>query len=748
MTKEQAEAIARDAASRLPGLRKAEALNYPDKTMLSIVGSGFEYTLHVRGTNVVRDEDTTTTHKGEVIATMTSTRDSKGWQFNNRLSGKYVRHWTRKTDTGTSTGTSTTPFTYSKGGRVPDKEQAGKPITISKKLGVAHFSAPTWKIVNFPATTTMTSTTATGTTTLTMKEEVCFDIRIPDQASTQTAFAAAVKDTESKGCDLNLPLGGNVGPATFEVPWNGKSASGTFVVPIETILTPRWINTNTREANQYLRRMSGKEVDDPLAAAYFKGTLRINWWIGARPPKSELLIEPDDEKLYNDWLPTPEDEQGVSFATHGFNTEPIDVIARIKPANDKEVQTRGRLDFYLIDVSKNQGRCCNFPRSFAADPDLRFAEKQSDPAIKIDPADPSHAYTEKTVEEASVTIEALDTGAYGRLEVRCHDLGLVGEYKTTGNQFLSLPRDDDENHVADEWEKRKVGGEAHPAEWDEDPQPAGQISDGDSIGLYNEYRGFCTLTEDGQRQFHRLNPKQKELFVIDKANLFDTSAWGVASGMLAYKVDDSLVRGGADRTSSRQVDYNAEDGSHVYAVRVESIPGMVDPEDGTIDSTAGYVKPCPCRQPRDAQYLYVFPARHRQFVKEGVKYLQRAVANPQGEEAKALHQQGIAPHLWQDALDRLDAATQEQLAKQMLRLTVIHEVGHACGLGGHVEEGSDDEGATGNQQCPMRYSDGGDDLRFMVLQAIFSPGATLQGTYSSFCKDDDFNCWSHLSLRD
>ena len=63
--------------------------------------------------------------------------------------------------------------------------------------------------------------------------------------------------------------------------------------------------------------------------------------------------------------------------------------------------------------------------------------------------------------------------------------------------------------------------------------------------------------------------------------------------------------------------HSAEDGSHVYAVRVESIPGMVDPEDGTIDSTAGYVKPCPCRQPRDAQYLYVFPARHRQFVKEG-----------------------------------------------------------------------------------------------------------------------------------
>jgi len=301
--------------------------------------------------------------------------------------------------------------------------------------------------------------------------------------------------------------------------------------------------------------------------------------------------------------------------------------------------------------------------------------------------------------------------------------------------------------VADEWEKRKLGGEARPAEWDEDAEPAGQRTSGDSISLYNEYRGFCTLTEDGQRQFRRLNPKQKELFVIDKANLLDTSAWGVATEMLAYRVDESLIHGGGDRTTSRQVDYNADDGGHVYAVRIESIPGMVDPEDGTIDSTAGYVRPWPINQPRDAEYCYIFPARHRQFVKDAVKYLQRAVANPQGPEGQALHAQGIPPHLWQDALDRMDAAMQETLAQQMLRLTVIHEVGHACGIGGHVEEGSDAEGSTGNQQCPMRYSDRGDDLRFIVLQAIFKPDATLQGTYSSFCKDDDFNCWGSLSLR-
>jgi hypothetical protein len=736
MTQEQAEAIAREAANRLPGMRKGDALDYPDKSEMSIVGSGFEYTLSVSGQHVIRDGERTTTHTAQIMARCTSTRDSKGWQFSDRITGKHVLRMVDEDETSTST----TPFTRSHSGSVPGKEEAGKPIYVSKKLGVAHFSAPTWKVVNFPTTITNVYTNNMGTFTDTMKQEACFDIRIPDQASTQTAFAAAVKDIESKGNDVGMPLAGNVGPATFEVPWNGKSASGTFVVKVETLVSPQWINTNTFEANKFMRRGG----EDTSAADTFPGTLTITWWIGARPPKAKLVLEPDEG--YADWIPTPKEEQGVSFATPGFNGEPLDVTARIKPATEKEVQPSGRLDFYLTEVSKNQGRCCNFPRSFAADADLRFAEKQSDPSIKVDPADPSHAYTEKNVEEATVTIEALDTGAHGRLEVRCDDLSLTGEYKPTGNQYLSLPRDDDENQVADAWEKRALGDEAQPAEWDEDPDPAGQATTGDSISLYNEYRGFCVLGENGQRQFMRMNPKRKELFVIDKGKLLDTGAWGVASGMLAYKVDDSLVHGGGDRIASRQVDYNSDGDGHVYAVRIESIPGMVDPEDGTVDTTAGYVKPWPVTQPREVTHCYIFPARHRQFVKDAVKYLQRAVADPQGDEGQALQAAGIPPHLWQDALDRLDAATQEQLVQQMLRLTTIHELGHACAIPGHVED-SGEEGSSGNQQCPMRYTNTGDDLRFMVLQTIFKPGAALQGTYSSFCKDDDFDCWSHLSLR-
>lgn len=729
------------ALPALPGLKKEMALDYPDKTQLSVTSSGFEYTLSISGKHVKRDGDRTVTNQARILAKSTSIRDSKGLQYTDRITGQLVSRCVDEDEVSVST----TPFTYQHSVNSPGKEEGSKPVTISKKLGVAHFSAPTWKVVNFPTTTNLVCKTQQGTFTDKLEQEACFDIRIPDLASTGTAFAAAAAEVERQGHDARLPLSGNVGPATFEVPWKGPSAHGTFTVKIEALVTPSWVNVNTPEANKYMQRMGGEEIENPLADNVFTGTLTITWWLGARPPKASLVLEPEDENAYGDWLPTPKAEGGVDFSTHGYDCEPLSVTARIEPASDKEAQPRGRLDFYLTDVSTNRGRCCNFPKSFAEDDDLRFAATQSDPDVQLDPANPRHAFTTKPVEQATVTIEALDTGAYGKLEVRCDDLSLVGEYKATGRQYLALPRDDDENDVADVWEKRVVGGEAHPADWDEDAEPAGQAGNGDSISLYREYRGFVVLTEDGQRQFTRLNPKRKNLFIIDAGGVLDLSAWGVCSGILAYKVDDSLVRSGGDAISSRIVDHTMSEGPNVYALRVETVNGFVDPAGEDTQGVGGYTAPWPISSPRDVERCVVFPDRHREFIKGAVAYLRRAVANPQGEEGQALQQAGMPPHLWQDALDRLDAATQEQLAQQCIRSTTIHEVGHACGIPGHLNADGE-EAPIGDNNCPMRYSDRGDDLRYMVLQTIFKPGAALQGTFCCFCKQGD-NCWSHLSLR-
>ena len=724
----------------IPGLKKAEALNYPDKSNLSFTSSGFEYTLRVKGRRVKRDGDRAITNSAELTASLTSVRDSKGLQRVDRLHGKFVSQLA----TENQATSATTKFSYDHTDNVPGKEEGSKPVNLSKRLGVANFAAPTWKIVNFPTTTTVVVKTEHDTETMTMDQDCCFDIRIPDLASTGTAFAAACQEVERLGHDCRMPLAGNVGPATFEAPFKGSSAHGTFTLNVEALVSPHWINVNTIEANRYMKIMGSNNYDDGSSVSMFTGTLTINWWIGARPPKAKLALEPEDADVYRLWLPTPEAQQGVDFSTHGYESEPLGITARLEPATEKEIQPRRRLDFYLTDVSKNCGRCGNFPRSFAADDDLRFAVKQTDPDITTDPADPRHAYTTKPVEEASVNIEALDTGAYGRLEVRCDDLSLVGEHKPTGQQFISIPRDDDENGVADAWEKQMVGGQAQAADWDEDADPAGHATNGDGIGLYHEYRGFVVRTDDGQRQFKRLSPRRKDLFIIDAGNIFDLSAWAVASGIMAHKLDESLVKGGGDGKSSRIANYTAEEGPDVYAVRVKAVPGLADPEMGTEEGVLGY-----CASdgsgPRSVTHLNVFPDRHRRFIKLVRAYLQRAVARPRGAEGQALQQAGMPPHLWQDALDHLDPARQEQLAKQCIRSTAIHEVGHACSIPGHLDENGD-EAPVGDPSCPMRYSDKADDLRYIVLQTIFKPDATLQSTFSCFCRQGD-NCWSHISLR-
>lgn len=272
-------ALAQDQANvpALPGLRQSLALDYPDKTQLSLISSGFEYTLSVDGEKVIREEDHIITHRVQLTAKLLSIRDNKGLQFSTHINGVYD-YQDKSADSANS---QTTPLIYHDAYTSPGKGESSKPITISKKLGLAHFAAPTWKIVNFPTTSTYVITNDQGRFTDTLTQEACFDIRIPDQASTNSTFAAIVREVEKQGHDMRLPLSGNIGPATFEVPWQGGAASGTFTIPVEALVTPSWIYVNTPAANKYFGNSSGEKHEDGLQV--FPGTLTITWWLGPRP---------------------------------------------------------------------------------------------------------------------------------------------------------------------------------------------------------------------------------------------------------------------------------------------------------------------------------------------------------------------------------------------------------------------------------------------------------------------------------
>jgi len=746
---------ARQILTGLPGMATSEALDYPDKTSQSVGNSRFVYELFIGGTHREQDDGLTRTQRARVIARKVSVRDAGGWHGHESLSGT---HRAEETDGRNRRSSSvTTTFSYHNSGSSRDAGEGQKPIDVSKKLRVTNFAAPTWKIVHMNAKTVFASRTSTGTTSDSMDMDTSFDIRIPNHGAADTAFAAAVGKIESSGNDAGMLLpGDNFGsPARIEAPWNGKSSRGSFTAQVEAIVGMGMIAVNTGPAWEYLSALSGGPAEGDTLRR-FPGTLRVSWFIGTEAPEGRLTLAPGEEQDYALWLPTPSAaHDGVDYSTVGYFCEPLDVTARFEPRQEGGVTPMGRIDFSLTEVGSHRGRCCNHPRSVGKKDDLRFAAEQPDPNVTVDPANPLHAYTTRPVKEASVLVEALDTGAYGRVEARCDELGMAGEYDPTGDLFLALPRDDDGNQVADGWETAAAGMQSHDPAWDDDPQPAGHALNGDSIGLYREYRGFCVLGDDGALEFRRLDPRTQELFVIDAGGVFDTAAWQRASGIVAYRVDESRTQGGDDRTQSRIVDYtmDEDDDTHVYAVRVECMPGDDDPggPPGAEDpDVLGYAGPWPISQPRDAQFCRVFPARHRAAVDHLTTVLGIGTAQPNSREAEWLRSTGLPPHLWKEALQRLSPPVRAALAEQCTRLTAIHEVGHCCGLPGHVipegEEGAGNEGAIGDPACPMRYGDRRSDLQMIVLQSLFKPDAPLPGQYAAFCKEDH-NCWSWFQLR-
>ncbi len=746
---------ARQILTGLPGMAMHEALDYPDKTSQSVGNSRFVYELFIGGARREQDGGLTRTQRARVTARKVSVRDARGRHGHESLCGTHRSEEINRE--GKRNSSVTTTFSYYNSDSSQAAGEGQKPIDVSKKLRVTNFAAPTWKIVHMNAKSVFTFRTQTGTTSDSMDMDTSFDIRIPNHGAADTAFAAVVNRIEQSGNDEGMFLpGDNFGsPARIEAPWNGKSSQGSFTANVEAVVGMGMIAVNTVPACEYMSTLSGRPVEGDTLKR-FPGTLRVSWFIGTEAPEGRLTLAPTEEQDYALWLPTPNAAQdGVDYSTSGYFCEPLDVTARFEPHKEGGVVPMGRIDFWLTEVSSHRGRCCNHPRSVGNKDDLRFAVEQSDAYVTVDPADPLHAYTTRPVKEASVLVEALDTGAYGRVEARCDELGMAGEVDPTGDPFLVLPRDDDENQVADKWEMAVAGMQSQDPACDDDPQPAGHALDGDSIGLYREYRGFCVLGDDGSLQFRRTDPRAQELFVIDAGGVFDTAAWQKASGIVAYKVDDARTQGGDDRTQSRIVDYtmDEDEDTHVYAVRVECMPG--DRDTGGLPGAddpgvLGYAGPWPISQPRDAQFCRVFPARHRSAVDHLTTILGIGTAQPNSKEAQWLKSTGLPPHLWQEALQRLSEPVRAALAEQCIRLTAIHEVGHCCGLPGHVipegEEGAGNEGAIGDPACPMRYGDRQSDLQMIVLQSLFKPDAPLPGQYSAFCKEDH-NCWSWFQLR-
>ncbi len=120
----------------------------------------------------------------------------------------------------------------------------------------------------------------------------------------------------------------------------------------------------------------------------------------------------------------------------------------------------------------------------------------------------------ETSADSKVTVRCLDHGAWGLLKARVNVDGEWHDCLTEdGESYITIPRDEDENRIADFWEDdRGVGGQEAAEDRDDEPKGVGDPDEpGDGFSNYEEYRGFYV-----QGEWTDTDPKKKDLFINDR----------------------------------------------------------------------------------------------------------------------------------------------------------------------------------------------------------------------------------------
>ena len=293
---------------------------------------------------------------------------------------------------------------------------------------------------------------------------------------------------------------------------------------LEKFLTePKGSGTFTIKASHHVDNSSEISTTD----------ISVTLILTPRPQKLEAVIYPTSD--YEEWLP----KGGRNETTAGNG---LAITTRLQVENDplEFPMDKVRFRYELVDTSKERGVCLNSPEldlgavmsgslddpehdlkiSVRHNPHLEVSEDGQTATTKEEPINPQFPSI------SAVWIDCFDWGAHAKLKVTAilEDGTKIPAYVDGEPERteLAIPADDNNNYVADVWEKEmKVFGDNLPAAWDESPLPKGQKANGDGISLYEKYRGLYCGKLDGEDGFthERLDPNQKYLFVCDENSI-------------------------------------------------------------------------------------------------------------------------------------------------------------------------------------------------------------------------------------
>ncbi len=290
--------------------------------------------------------------------------------------------------------------------------------------------------------------------------------------------------------------------------------------------------------------------------------------------QTEVELVPPDE--YEQWMPQADkDEKTIG------NFIDIGIVAHTKGDSGlKPPKTVLKYTITLEDTSQEKGVDSNWPDADRATTDYDMKIDPVNPWIKVTDDKGQTAETKQEgLTEFRVTINSYDWGGYTKLKVIAEIKGgqsVVAHVRGHPDQdFLAIPKDDNQNHIADWWEHFFDLKNTDPSA-DDDNFPEGDGDKGDSIALYDEYRGFHI---GGKHD--RLSPEFKDLFVVDRDGL-GGGVYSQATMVQVHllKTTEWSYKEGADNI--HVVTGNGHYGD-VYAVYLEN-DGL---EDGIIGVTIG-----------------------------------------------------------------------------------------------------------------------------------------------------------------
>lgn len=410
-----------------------------------------------------------------------------------------------------------------------------------------------------------------------------------------------------------------------------------------------------------------------LTGSYTGKNISKRWTVypsGMKMPEVYLEI------MDNEWI--PEDDNLVEVKLTWKNINPSEI------------------EFTLFDISEEPGICLNSGDD-NTDPDMDIKEDNQYVEFEIEKKDKQIVAVNRTSthsrEEAIIVISSLDYGAHALIQARIKaaDVWYDAEVKELGGNALHLPFDENENHIADKWEKDMgIFARNYAPSWDYDPYPDKQRSNGDGYTLYEEYRGFIeqghVFKEGKHEQVNddhvRTDPMYKDVFVYDQDGLFkEHYAPNNPADLNWHYIDNHLMKytGNVEDDENRWVNYrtsNSYSNQRQYAMWVRYWP-----VGGNYPLSAGE---SPMKESCDEEYPGSTPLK--------CIYMVRVT------------QQGILNTL----SGITDETRKQRLFSELLTTTVIHEVGHGLGIAHHYNNTGTDEPdkmfwELGQKDCSMRY---------------------------------------------